>query len=745
MTGVFLVRARQRIGSRRLSLQHQHHRWDVNSYSIGRRNDNKTIRSTSITRQKQRGYRTLALGRHHLDLFAAGGDCRRQDALSNDSFGRINNHVSSCRSCNNRRFLKTSSSQGPQGLSVAIVGAGPAGLSAALHLAPLVSSGIIRGPIHLYESADGQGSPSTSSSEKEGHYVTRGTGSVGRDVGVGIWSTALTPFLSNNDNEEDGDGEDADAYNKPKQPTRQSHQKLLQSIDEAGTYVDKVGYRTPDGVWLAKSNLSKSPIIVPSDDDSQQVVDGSNNNDIDNDDDDGPGLIFLPETKLLDALHAAVDHEMNVEHTVEQFKRTVQLIMCDDLPTASSNGRRRGGGGRLVFDDGSQSDEKYSLILSAGGTHSILRKRYSRHMDHTYRLKFGISLNPNQPDGGKLGGCKRVAPVALTKKNTNHFLSELSSLPLTEDMEERGYVVFRGNSPLPIKDHGDIAFQTWGTKHNLRFATVPCIMNNNNISEEDGENENSDGSKEGQVWFFTTNDDTLISSMINQEDDDNTNNGEWKRKLVEYVKEQNWHDPVAQLIESTPSSQMWMESALAHQYSAAPLGSGFEQQYDRDEETGEVMFLHVQSEEPLLCYVGDADMTVDPVLAQGITIAMEDGADIARCLEQASQQVDAKLRAAAQGEGGVNLLEEIKNIPQLQYDTLRKSLKARHEQKMGRLLCLLRATELVQTLAQPSNWTGFLSASIIRPLMKYGAPDMVKKTVFDWMLKYSLGWYQKKG
>eukprot|EP00957_Ditylum_brightwellii_P087110 6629930-Ditylum_brightwellii.AAC.1 len=37
-------------------------------------------------------------------------------------------------------------------MRIAIVGGGAAGLSTALHLAPLVSKGIIEGPVDLYES-----------------------------------------------------------------------------------------------------------------------------------------------------------------------------------------------------------------------------------------------------------------------------------------------------------------------------------------------------------------------------------------------------------------------------------------------------------------------------------------------------------------------------------------------------------------------------------------------------------------
>lgn len=556
-------------------------------------------------------------------------------------------------------------------ISVAIVGAGPAGLSAALHLAPLVSKGILQGPIHIYES--------TGPKDMELHYTTRGTGTIGREVGVGIWSTALWPFVKEQ---------------------RKSHEILLNAINKVGTYVDRVGYRTPDGSWLAKSKLPIKPILANTS--TNQTTE--------------PGLVFLQEKELLKALHQAIQYEVNVEKSIIlNPSKAVEQIVCDDMPARNHNGRRRGGG-RLVFHNGCQSDEKFGLILSAGGTHSILRKRYSRHMDHTYKLKFGINLSPNRADTTSKGGCKRVAPVATAN---SLMRDKTESLPLTEDMEERGYVVFRGNSRLPLADYGGIAFQTWGTKHNLRFATVPCTMYD------------SEKPQEGQVWFFTTNDATLLDKILKQENGDQTDNEGWKKHLEQYIRQQNWHDPVAKLIESTPADRMWMETAVAHRYSAAALGSGFEHNYDNDLESDEPMFFHSQSDEPLMVYVGDADMTVDPVLAQGITIAMEDAANISNCLQDAHRN----LFSATGAEHGFKVL---------QYETLRGLLKERHIQKGDRLLCLLRATELVHTLAQPSSWTGVITTLILRPLMKYGAPDFVKRSAFDWMLKYSLGMFHRK-
>eukprot|EP00980_Cylindrotheca_fusiformis_P017742 scaffold5586_cov64-Cylindrotheca_fusiformis.AAC.1 len=97
-------------------------------------------------------------------------------------------------------------------MRIAIVGGGAAGLSSALHLAPLVAQGHIEGPIDIYESGNTEN----------------------REIGVGIWSTALDPFRKSKE---------------------ESHQLVIDEMTRCGSYVGDVGYRTPKGRWLAQSRL----------------------------------------------------------------------------------------------------------------------------------------------------------------------------------------------------------------------------------------------------------------------------------------------------------------------------------------------------------------------------------------------------------------------------------------------------------------------------------------------------------
>ena len=71
---------------------------------------------------------------------------------------------------------------------------------------------------------------------------------------------------------------------------------------------------------------------------------------------------------------------------------------------------------------------------------------------------------------------------------------------------------------------------------------------------------------------------------------------------------------------------------------------------------------------------------------------------------------------------------------------LRKELKYRHEDRMDRLTCLLRVTELVQALGQPQGGsvTGMLNTYVLRPMTRL-TPNVIKKPIFNAVLKYSLG------
>jgi hypothetical protein len=115
-------------------------------------------------------------------------------------------------------------------------------------------------------------------------------------------------------------------------------------------------------------------------------------------------------------------------------------------------------------------------------------------------------------------------------------------------------------------------------------------------------------------------------------------------------------------------------------------------------------------------------MTIDPVLAQGITIGMEDAADISRSIEQAWSITEQK--------------------PLL--DAVKEELIKRHQKKRERLRCLLLTTNVVQQLAQPSDrLSGYVARFVLRPLVAHFVPDSIKRNAFHWVMNYSLGLSKK--
>lgn len=232
-------------------------------------------------------------------------------------------------------------------LRVAVVGGGVAGLSTALHLAPLAAAGLISSPIHLYESSLRSPVITHSSWCDPTKLNQIGSGSQGRAVGVGIWSTALIPFTEHcND--------------------RKSHMHFLKTIQDKGRWVNKVGYRTPDGNWLAKSNLECGSSLLK---ESCEEQPSHYCND--------PALLFLTEKELITALREAVSHEEMECGTIKTHYankpgcsngKVDGILAHYDKDGAESSSV---GLGRLVFGNGAMSKGMYHVIVDAAGTVSL--------------------------------------------------------------------------------------------------------------------------------------------------------------------------------------------------------------------------------------------------------------------------------------------------------------------------------------------------------------------------------------
>ena len=531
-------------------------------------------------------------------------------------------------------------------LRVAIVGGGCAGLSSALHLAPLVEQGWISGPIDIYE-------------EKP---------VVNRDIGVGIWSTVLEQFRDSH---------------------RTSHRVVYQTMTTDGTWLGDVGYRTPDGAWLLKSKLPTSKETM--------------------EEQDMPALLFLRERDMLESLQEAVHWEEHqgtirvlnagrVDGLYEESSHpwSTNLMLCNSKVKTSTTDQENE---YTLQPQSCLSDRDYHLIVAADGMNSALRNVYGGHETDARRL---------------IGTSTLASPIDLpTNFTDNKYMTTVRDWDKSQHQEivglqDRHYTVFRGNANLSRKDlYGDPnnpSYQTWGTGKSMRFASVPMFC------------PTPQGREERQVWFMT-----IDNNAISNESDP------VKRRDMLLEEFKDWHDPIQRTVMATPPEEILMERAVAHRHCTGPV-LAFNTKVVRH-----LRGRHPPSsgEGPCIVFIGDSYMTVDPILAQGFTCAMESGAALSHAVSRSYLDfADSSINTAR---------NEID--PQLAFDPirLRQELKNRQASKMDRLICLLRVTELVQALGQPNaKWTGMLNKMLLRPLMRL-VPNFIKAPIFDAVLKYSLG------
>lgn len=455
-----------------------------------------------------------------------------------------------------------------------------------------------------------------------------------------------------------------------------------------------------------------------------------------------PGLLFLREKDFLRALRDAVQSEEAEFGTVHTHygiaenngdnSKVCGIHLSSAYPNSNNNGgdndKFRDVSGQLIFADGNMSNKSYQLVIAADGINSVLRSQFAGHVALKKSQKWK-NLQKNSNNNNKNG--RAVLQQSQQWEQDQHDESN--------SIDDRQYTVFRGNSPMTMreisknKNMENISFQTWGEGDSMRFAAVhmTCPIKSDEL---DGPRE------EKHVWFATTSN-SSIASITNPE--------ERKKKLLQSF--QKWHDPIAELIQSTPAQEILMEHGVAHKHSVNPVFHlsevfKYEQMVHQHSKISSNMtndnnhkdvqkFSGIQGEDghgsgPTVIFIGDASMTIDPVLAQGFTVSMESSADLAKTVERCFQQQPS----TEKGCGPVTTFSGIFE--------LHEQLKARTERRRGRNICLLRATELVQAMAQPDSNTlsGYISKYLIRPSMRL-TPDFLKRSIFTRIMKYSLGMY----
>ena len=488
-----------------------------------------------------------------------------------------------------KRFASTSN-ESDNKLRIAIVGGGAAGMTTALHLAPLVSAGLISGPIDVYEA-------STNKSQKMGgRQLHPGSGSRGRDIGVGIWSTAWKPFLLSLEKGV------AATEGDEKEKNRQSYVTLLKDLELCGSYVKEVGYRTPDGSWLVQSELNASPYCV------EDVLAGKEK-DMGGDD---PALLFVREKDLLSCLRNAIK--------IEKSMGTIELhsgVRIDGIDDISGNM------GSLVCSNTAEdshdnadttTSKQYHLIIAADGLNSTLRSRYAGHHS-MYTSGMGSS---------QLYGINRKKATKSAKREKWEHTTGHRQITQVED---RDYIVFRGNAPKLEEEDGSGSFQTWGEEKSMRFAAVPFrhALDDEANDEDDnstkfhyGKSKWFEKKDDEEVWFATISDEKIYDTYHT----DGTSLTAEERKQLLLDAFGSWHKPVRTLIETTPAEDIMYEMAVAHRFNASPVFDVSSiVEFEQNSKGGGGG--RVDGWGPALVFIGDSMMTVDPVLAQGFTVSPE--------------------------------------------------------------------------------------------------------------------------
>jgi hypothetical protein len=423
--------------------------------------------------------------------------------------------------------------------------------------------------------------------------------------------------------------------------------------------------------------------------------------------------------------------------------------------------------------DSSLSFRDYHIIIASDGTYSSLRQKFGGYDDVSF------FWNPVAVARGGFGSIhqqqKQPPPPPSSHNNNNNNNCNGMDTSIYEqnrqneiNIQDRHYTVFRGNASISVEQMKQydsynnssediLSFQTWGEHSNMRFATVPMKIKNNSNTNDGSQQENQ---QHQQVWFITIDDDHLI-----QEQDP------MKRRDMLLHKFQSWHDPIKQIIVATPPDEILMERAVAHKRNASPITSFYhavqqhkQQSHVLSSDDSSINRNYNSNHGPCLLFHGDAYMTLDPILAQGLTCAMEGSYSIRESLEKAlqlsssSSDPDQNKDHSSQplltrkndtssndDDNDSNCMKNIE-ISQLaqRMDYIRYEFKVRHQERIDRLKCVIQISELVQLLGQQqlsnAQYTsfGWYNTNIIRPILQI-MPNWIKRPIFNEVMKYSLG------
>jgi 2-polyprenyl-6-methoxyphenol hydroxylase-like FAD-dependent oxidoreductase len=187
-------------------------------------------------------------------------------------------------------------------------------------------------------------------------------------------------------------------------------------------------------------------------------------------------------------------------------------------------------------------------------------------------------------------GQSKEADLVVVANGT--FSSFRKKLGKELDPEYLGFKVYRGMSLDPTLPQ--TPFQTWGPGG--RFASVPI--------------------EGGNAWFYA------VSSSPKKAHVKEATCLTRVRQDVE-----DWHDPIRSLLDSTDPSSLRVDDAMT----SSDVGEYIMQE--------SALFDGKKNLHSSMVFIGDAAHTIDPILAQGACVAIEDASVLAKCITNSLQLV----------------------------------------------------------------------------------------------------------
>ncbi|CAM9951535.1 unnamed protein product [Ectocarpus sp. 12 AP-2014] len=562
---------------------------------------------------------------------------------------------------------------------VVVVGAGVGGLATAACLARIG----LRVTVAAGKGGAGGGRDITTTGEKTkaaAESMDRSSRAIGGsiDPGVGIWTHGLACLESLG---------------------------VLQQLESEGRYMGEAGYRDTAGNWLATptrplQEWGGAPMRRGqpcSDESGGKSEDGR----LGGGGEAGAGgggasVLFVRESKLMEALRSVLPADTKfVEGDAEDINWGCGASNDDAGVAGKSRGTVSGRFCAAGAGDGGWEAD-FDLLVGADGPQSFVRDRV------VLAAEAGAT-------GGRRGdaGCSVAGTGAVA-----------GSEAAAAGPRRRGYTVYRGvcssssssrrsSEGAPRIDEeggwGLASFQTWGP--GLRFASVPLAGDE-------------------RMWFATV-EDGLVGADGGPADKDQhfpscgggggegegEQNHEKKRFLLETFG--GWHAPVGSLLRATAEGSITREDARAMSRQGlrdiAAAASAARRRSRGGGGGGGVVL------------VGDAAHTLDPVLAQGAGVALEDAFFLAHHLKDFNDRQNKRSAAVTAGEAG---------------DRLEEALSRYDEERLQRALLLSVLSDVSQALGQLRR-PEWLVRARDSTLARY-IPATLSSRVFDGLMEASL-------